>query len=41
MEKFDFEEVVKEFKNDKKLTGKNGFLAPLIKHLVESALRWR
>ena len=40
MEKFnvDFEEVVKEFRNSKKLTGKDGLLAPLIKQLVESAL---
>ena len=34
----DFEEVVKEFRNGKKLTGKDGLLAPLIKQLVESAL---
>ncbi len=33
MEKFDFDfdEVVKEFRNGKKLTGKDGLLAPLIK----------
>ena len=40
MEKFDFDfdEVIKEFRNGKKLTGKDGLLAPLIKQLVESAL---
>ena len=38
MEKFDFDEMVKEFRNGKKLTGKDGLLAPLIKQLVESAL---
>ncbi len=35
---FDFNKVVKEFRNGKKLTGKDGLLAPLIKQLVESAL---
>ena len=35
---FDFDEVVQEFRNGKKLTGKDGLLAPLIKQLVESAL---
>ncbi len=35
---FDFEEIVKEFRKGKKLTGKDGLLAPLIKQLVESAL---
>ena len=35
---FDFNEVLKEFRNDKKLTGKDGLLAPLIKQLTEAAL---
>ena len=35
---FDFDEVLKEFKNGKKLTGKGGLLAPLIKQLTEAAL---
>jgi len=28
---FDFDEILKEFRNGKKLTGKGGLLAPLIK----------
>lgn len=35
---FDFDEVLKEFRNGKKLTGKGGLLAPLIKQLTEAAL---
>jgi len=32
---FDFNEVLKEFRNGKKLTGKDGLLAPLVKQLTE------
>lgn len=35
---FDFDEILKEFRNGKKLTGKGGLLAPLIKQLTEAAL---
>ena len=35
---FDFNEILKEFRNGKKLTGKGGLLAPLIKRLTEAAL---
>lgn len=35
---FDFNEVLEEFKSGKKLTGKGGLLAPLIKQLTEAAL---
>jgi len=35
---FDFDEILKEFRNGKRLTGKGGLLAPLIKHLTEAAL---
>ncbi len=35
---FDFDEVLKEFRNGKKLTGNGGLLAPLIKQLTEAAL---
>ena len=35
---FDFNEVLKQFKNGKNLTGKDGLLAPLIKQLTEAAL---
>ena len=35
---FDFDEVLKEFRSGKKLTGKGGLLAPLIKQLTEAAL---
>ena len=35
---FNFNEVLKEFRNGKKLTGKDGLLAPLIKQLTEAAL---
>ncbi len=35
---FDFNEVLEQFKNGKKLTGKDGLLAPLIKQLTEVAL---
>ncbi len=34
----DFNEILKEFRNGKKLTGKDGLLAPLIKQLTEAAL---
>ena len=34
----DFNEILKEFRNGKKLTGKDGLLTPLIKQLVESTL---
>ena len=36
--KFDFNEVLNEFRNGKRLTGKDGLLAPLIKQLTEAAL---
>jgi len=35
---FDFNEILEEFRNGKKLTGKGGLLAPLIKQLTEAAL---
>ena len=35
---FDFDEILKEFRSGKKLTGKGGLLAPLIKQLAEAAL---
>ena len=35
---FDFNEILTEFRNGKKLTGKGGLLAPLIKQLTEAAL---
>lgn len=35
---FDFNEVLEQFKNGEKLTGKDGLLAPLIKQLTEAAL---
>jgi transposase-like protein len=35
---FDFDEIVEEFRDGKKLTGKGGLLAPLIKQLTEAAL---
>ena len=35
---FDFDEILEEFRNGKKLTGKGGLLAPLIKQLTEAAL---
>lgn len=35
---FDFDEILKEFREGKRLTGKGGLLAPLIKQLTEAAL---
>jgi len=35
---FDFDEILKEYRSGKKLTGKDGLLAPLIKQLTEAAL---
>lgn len=35
---FDFDEILNEFRSGKKLTGKGGLLAPLIKQLTEAAL---
>ncbi len=35
---FDFDEILQEFRSGKKLTGKGGLLAPLIKQLTEAAL---
>ena len=35
---FDLNEILEEFKKRKKLTGKDGLLAPLIKQLTEVAL---
>ena len=35
---FDFDEILKEFRGGKRLTGKGGLLAPLIKQLTEAAL---
>ena len=34
----DFNEILKEYRNGKRLTGKDGLLAPLIKQLTEAAL---
>jgi len=38
MEKFDFEKAVKELLASKKIEGKDGVLAPLVKELVEAVL---
>jgi transposase-like protein len=38
MERFDFERAVKELLAGKKIGGKDGVLAPLVKQLVEAAL---
>jgi len=35
---FDFNEVLEQFRNEKRLTGKDGLLAPLIKQLTQAAL---
>ena len=35
---FDFNEVLNEFRNGKRLTGKDGLLAPLVKQLTQAAL---
>jgi len=35
---FDFDEILKGFRNGERLTGKGGLLAPLIKQLTEAAL---
>ncbi len=35
---FDFNEILNQFRNGKRLTGKDGLLAPLIKQLTEAAL---
>lgn len=35
---FDFNEILKEYRSGKRLTGKGGLLAPLIKQLTEAAL---
>lgn len=35
---FDFNEILKEYRSGKRLTGKDGLLAPLIKQLTEAAL---
>jgi transposase-like protein len=35
---FDFNEILQEFRDGKRLTGKGGLLAPLIKQLTEAAL---
>ena len=35
---FDFDEILQEYRSGKKLTGKGGLLAPLIKQLTEAAL---
>jgi len=35
---FNFDEILQEFRDGKKLTGKGGLLAPLIKQLTEAAL---
>jgi len=37
-EKFDFNEAVKELLSGKKISGKDGVLAPLVKQLAEAAL---
>ena len=38
MERFDFNKAVKELLAGKKIGGKDGVLAPLVKELVEAAL---
>ena len=38
MNKFDFEKAVKELLTGKKIGGKDGVLAPLVKELIEAAL---
>ncbi len=38
MEKFNFDKAVKDLLAGKKIGGKDGVLAPLIKELVEAAL---
>ena len=38
MEGFDFDKAVKELLGGKKISGKDGVLAPLVKQLVEAAL---
>ena len=38
MERFDFDKAVKELLTGKKIGGKDGVLAPLVKELVEAAL---
>ena len=35
---FDFNEILNQFRSGKRLTGKDGLLAPLIKQLTEAAL---
>ena len=35
---FDFDDILDQFRSGKKLTGKGGLLAPLIKQLTEAAL---
>ena len=35
---FDFNEILNQFRNGKRLTGKDGLLSPLIKQLTEAAL---
>lgn len=35
---FDFDEILEQYRSGKKLTGKDGLLAPLIKQLTEAAL---
>ena len=35
---FDFNEILNQFRSGKRLTGKDGLLAPLIKQLTEVAL---
>ena len=35
---FDFNEILNQFRSVKRLTGKDGLLAPLIKQLTEAAL---
>lgn len=37
-EKFDFDKAVKELLAGKKISGKEGVLAPLVKQLVDAAL---
>jgi hypothetical protein len=37
-QEFDFEKALKLLKNDQPLTGKDGILTPLIKHLTETTL---
>jgi hypothetical protein len=38
---FDFDEILKALRSDKKFAGKSGLLAPLVKHLQKLYLKQR